>query len=364
MRRPIALTGTLIAFGLVAGACGASDGDDAKSSSAATVISADRCAKNKAAGTITFLTSFDYAAAASIIDVVSAADQGYYSDVCLEVKLQPGFSSANVALVSADTAQMTSLGSFSEVAVANSQGAGLVAVGVEGHTSIEELLIEKSANITDLKQLEAKSIGIKGAIPYSLRAMLAAKGVDEKKITQIEVDFNPVVLFQTDIVALPVYKSNEPGQLDAQGFAGKYSVFDPHDSAIPASFAVFATSKAFAKKHPSAVADFLRATLKGFQYAADNPDAAVAASLKRSDPKLYFSPTGEAFRWKTELNLVRTSTAKGAAIGAIDAKALGAEVEALITLGVIAKGSVDVASSINDTFMREITKNGELIWGE
>lgn len=374
MRRPTGLIiGTLLGLGLVAGACSTSSDDASTAASpgptstaaAATAdgkISAERCAKNKEAGTITFLTSFDYAAAASIIDVVSAADQGYYSALCLDVKLQPGFSSSNVALVSAGTAQMTSLGSFSEVAVANSQGAGLVAVGVEGHTSIEELLVEKAANITDLKQLEGKSMGIKGAIPYSLRALLAAKGVDEKKITQIEVDFNPVVLFQTDIVALPVYKSNEPGQLDAQGYAGKYTAFDPRNDNIPASFAVFTTSKSFAQKHPTAVADFLRATLKGFQYAADKPDAAVSATLKRSDPKLYFNPAGEAFRWKTELDLVRSSTPKGSAVGSIDAAALQAEVDSLVKLGVIGKGSVDVPASINSSFMNEITKNGELIW--
>lgn len=373
MRPTTALSGALLAFALVAGACGGDDGDDASPSTAAATegtdgaaaggaFPADRCEKNKAAGTITFLTSFDYAAAASIIDVVAAEDQGYFKAVCLDVKLQPGFSSSNVATVSSGAAQMTSLGSFSEVAVANAQDAELVAVAVEGHTSVEELLVENTANITDLKQLEGKSMGIKGAIPYSLRALLAAKGVDEAKITQIEVDFNPVVLFETDIVALPVYKSNEPGQLDAQGYAGKYTAFDPRDSDIPASFAVYTTSKAFAEEHPTAVADFLRASLKGFEYAAANPAEAVAASLKRTDPNLFLGSEGETFRWKTELELVTSSTPEGAAIGSIDEKALQAELDALVDLGVIEKGSVDVKASVDAGFMAEITKDGELIW--
>jgi len=373
MRRPNLLVGAIVALGLLAGACG-SDTDDAGSAKASTTtaggeaatgggaISAERCKQNQAAGTITFLTSFDYAAAASIIDVVAADDQGYFKAMCLDVKLQPGFSSSNVAVVAAGTAQMTSLGSFSEVAVANAKGAGLVAVAVEGHTSIEELLVEKAANITDLKQLEGKSMGIKGAIPFSLRALLAAKGVNESKITQIEVDYNPVVLFETDIVALPVYKSNEPGQLDAAGYNGKYTVFDPRDSKIPASFAVYTTSKAFAKAHPTAVADFLRAGLKGFEWAAANPEAAVTASLKRSDPKLFLSPAGETFRWKTERELVQSSTPSGQAVGAIDVAALQAEVDTLVSLGVIAKNSVDVKASVDESFMKEITKDGKLLY--
>ncbi len=374
MRRSMAALGTLAALTLITAACGADDsagtapsttaagGSSSVTTGAGGSFPAERCDANKAAGTITFLTSFDYAAAASIIDVIAADDQGYFKAMCLDVKLQAGFSTANVPAVSANTAQMTSLGSFSEVAVANAQDAGLVAVGIEGHTSIEELLVRNDANITDLKQLEGKAMGIKGAIPYSLRAMLAKQGVDETKITQIEVDFNPVVLFDTDIVALPAYKSNEPGQLDANGYAGKYSSFDPGKESIPASFAVFTTSKDFAAKHPTAVADFLRASLKGFEYAAANPEAAVKASLARTDPSLFLSAEGETFRWTTERELVRSSTPAGQPVGAVDEQALQAELDALIDLGVVDKGKVDVAASIDASFMKEITDGDKVIW--
>lgn len=380
MRRTIGLLGAALALALTATACG---GDDDEGSSATTTAAGtaapggtgegstsgpgttfppERCEKNRSAGTINFLTSFDYAAAASIVDVVAAEEQGYFAALCLDVKLQPGFSSANVATVSAGAAQMTSLGSFSEVAVANAQGAGLVAVAVEGHTAIDELLVENDAGITELGQLEGKAIGIKGAIPYSVRAMLAKHGVDESTITQIEVDFNPVVLFETDIVALPAYKSNEPGQLDAKGYAGRYTAFDPQDDDIPGSFAVFTTSKEFATEHPTAVADFVRASLKGFEWAAANPDAAVAASVARTDPSLYLSPEGETFRWKTELALVQSNTPDGEPVGAIDVEGLEAELAMLESLGVVEAGEVDVASSIDTSFMDDITENGKLIW--
>lgn len=373
-RTPQRLLSSILPLALAAGLAVACGGDDSAGEPGTTAVTDGaaaaptteftdaRCEQNKAAGTITFLTSFDYAAAASIIDVVAAQDQGYFEALCLDVKLQPGFSTTNVAAVSAGTAQMTSLGSFSEVAVANSQDAELVAVAVEGHTSIEALLVENSANITELKQLEGKSMGIKGAIPFSLRALLASEGVDEAKIKQIEVDFNPVVLFETEIVALPVYKSNEPGQLDAQGYGGKYTAFDPGDSKIPASFAVFTTSRAFADEHPTAVADFLRAVLKGFEYATANPGEAVAASVKRTDPNLFLRLEGETFRWDTERELVISSTPRGVAVGTMDEAALQAELDALIELGVVEDGSVDVASSVDVSFMNDIVSNGKLIW--
>ena len=47
----------------------------------------DRCAANEAAGTITYLSGFDFAATASIVDVVVAEEAGYYDELCLDVEL-------------------------------------------------------------------------------------------------------------------------------------------------------------------------------------------------------------------------------------------------------------------------------------
>lgn len=372
--RPLRLLAVAVAAAIAVGACGGDDGGDAQGATSTSAASSDgagatiggfppqRCEANRKAGKLLFLTSFDYAAAASIADVVAAKEQGYYDDVCLDVELQAGFSTANVSVVAAGRAQMTSLGSFSEVAVANNSDADLVAVGVEGHTSIDELLVNNDKGVTELTDLTGKNIGIKGAIPFSIRAMLAKAGVDESTLKQIEVGFNPVVLFEQDIAALPGYKSNEPFQLDAAGYKGRYSVFDPRDSDIPASFAVFATSQSYAKEHPTAVADFLRATLHGFDWAAANPDAAVAATLARSDPKNFFTPEGEKFRWTTEATLVKDTTPDGKPVGVVDRKALEEEIDFLVTAGVIPKGKVDVDAASDPSFVEEVTDGSQVVW--
>ena len=358
----VRLTAVLIASVLVLAACGDDDGGGSVAGDAAGLAAVDpeRCAANQAAGEILFLTSFDFAAAASIIDVVVADELGYFAELCLDVTLQAGFSSANVAAVAAEQAQMTSLGSFSEVAVANASDADLLAVAVLGKTSVEALLVEGDSAITELADLPSAPMGVKGAIPYSVRAMIAEAGVDEDEITQIQVDFNPIVLFETDIESLPVYKSNEPAQLEAQGLG--FRTFDPADLDIPASFAVFTTSRAFAEAHPTAVADFLRAAIRGFEHAADDPAGAVARTLARSDPEYFFSPEGETFRWITERDLVIASTPVDQPLGAIDLDALTAEVGRLQDLGVIAPGSVDVAGSADGRFVEEIFTGTELVW--
>ena len=61
-------------------------------------ISDEECAANKAAGKITYLSSFDFSASASIVDVIVAKEKGYFEDMCLDVELKPGFSTTNYPL--------------------------------------------------------------------------------------------------------------------------------------------------------------------------------------------------------------------------------------------------------------------------
>ena len=83
---------------------------------AGAAFPADRCAANKAAGPITYLSSFDFAASASIVDVVVAKAKGYYEAMCLDVTLKSSFSVDNYPQVAANEAQFSSGGSFSEMA--------------------------------------------------------------------------------------------------------------------------------------------------------------------------------------------------------------------------------------------------------
>src|SRR5688572_23125077 len=107
-RQRTILSSSFAAIVLVTAACGSDDeggADDdattttavvaatsAAATSAAAGISdvdpalpfpADRCAANQEAGTITYLSSFDYAASASIVEVIVAEQKGYFDALCL-----------------------------------------------------------------------------------------------------------------------------------------------------------------------------------------------------------------------------------------------------------------------------------------
>jgi NitT/TauT family transport system substrate-binding protein len=327
----------------------------------------ERCAANEAAGTITYLSGFDFAATASIIDVIMADQQGYYEELCLDVELQPSFSTANYPIVASGEAQIASGGSFSEVVnYAAANEADLVALAVEGRTAIDSLIL-KPGSAPTLEDLAGTTIGVKGAIPPSVAAMLATAGlVEGDDYETVLIDgFDPLTHITLDgIVGFPGYKSNEPGQLERAGV--EFDLFDPTEYDIPGSFGVLLTSRSFLEDHPIAAEDFLRATMRGLADALADPETAAATAVElveaNGNPN-FLSPEGEAFRWAIDTELLTTQTPEGTGYGIPDAELLQAEVDAYAAVGLFGEtGAPDIAPRFDATFIESVYDGDQVIW--
>jgi NitT/TauT family transport system substrate-binding protein len=337
-----------------------SDGD-----AAAAPFDDERCATNESMGTITYVSSFDFAASGGIVDVIAAEAEGFFDEVCLDVEIQPGFVPSNGQIVASGQAQFSSAGSFGELVNSNVNGdAGLVAIGQYGHTAIEALLVPADSEIQALSDVAGTTMGIKGDVPYSLQIMLADAGVERGSYEEILLDgFDPVAHLELGIDSLPVYKSNEPAQLDAQGI--EYRLFDPLDEEIPASFGIMFTSQSFLDENPTVVQDFMRASLKGMEWAMENQEDAVAHCFElinaAGNPN-FLAEEGEGFRWTTESALIEETTPEGYAVGQLVTPRLGEEVDALTEVGVFAE-QPDHESMFDTSVVDDLVDSeGELSW--
>ena len=393
-RRATAVAG-LLAFGVVTAACGSDSGSSADTANATTAapesaaettaaptteaaststeasgvtaagISAERCQANKDAGKITFLTSFDFAAAASILDVVVAKDKGYFDKMCLDVELKPGFSTSNYPLVASNQAQFSSAGSYTEILNFSTGGAKFEAIADYGKIPIEALLVRDDGKITQLSDLKDKTIGVKGDLPPSIVAMLAAAGLQRgKDYKEVLLDgFDPKAHLQQAIDALPVYKSNEPGQLDAAGI--KYKLFDPADEGTPGTFALFYTTPDFLSKHPTAAEDFVRAAFKGYDDAVADPAAAVKISvdaINAAGNQAFLTEAGETYRWQQESATVAKGTPSGP-VGLIDPAVFKNEVDAYTKAGVFKNGAPSMDGTYDEAVAAGLhDSSGQLIW--
>ena len=343
--------------------------DEGMSIVAGEPIPDGRCDANREAGPITYLTGFDFAATASMIDVFVAQERGYFEDLCLDVDIQPSFSTANYPLVSSGAAQFASGGSFSEVLnFAAANDADLLTLTVEGRTPIDGLILKPGAAAT-LEDLEGATIGVKGKLPPSIAAMLATAGlVEGENFQTVLLDgFDPVAHIAVDgIVGFPGYKSNEPGALDRAGV--EYDLFDPIDYGIPGSFGVLYTSAAFAQEHPTATQDFVRATMRGLADALADPaeaaEIAIGLVTAGGNPN-FLSVEGEAYRWATDAALLNDSYEADEPLGVPDLRLLQSEVDAYQGVGLFADEPPALADAVADELTAAVyDAEQQVIWPE
>lgn len=361
----------LLTLAFVVTACGGDDDTSVASGDLDVVdgetFPADRCEANQAAGTISYLTGFDYAATASIVEVLVADAKGYFDELCLDVDIAASFSTANYPLVAANDAQFSSSGSFSELASFSAvNDADLVALAVEGRVAIDSLMVKPGFD--SLESLAGTTIGVKGKLPPSIAAMLAEVGlVEGTDFDTLLLDgFNPIAHFEIEgISAVPGWKSNEPGALERAGVP--FTLYDPADYDIPGSFGLIYTNRTFLDEHPTAAEDFMRAAMRGLADAIDDPAEAAAIAVElingNGNPN-FLSPEGEAFRWATDAQLISDTTPSDSFPGVPDAEQLAAEIEAYEAVGLYGDAG---APSVDGRFDPDMVAGfyddqGSIIW--
>lgn len=354
--RPIvaALVSTVLIGALAA--CGSSDGPAGKQGSAA---SAERCKQNQDAGKITYMSGYYWQASASIMEVIAADKLGYFNDLCLDVELQPGSGdvSQNAKLVAAGKVQV---GPLSEQDVMTSNASGLKVLGVSSYSNAGLDVLMTGTDIKDLKDLEGKTLGHKGWVPVGVQAMLAEAGVDMKKVKQVKVGYDPGVLPRGQVDALVGFVSNEPNQLKEAGEDVK--VWEPTDFDVPGSLGAYSVNPAWAKKHPTAAQDFLRAVFKAYSYCAGSEHVEECIGYQHDLAGAESDEKHESAIWRTEVQVATDNPTQGR-FGSVDPDNVAA-LAGVVTTYAGQKVTPEQAASWFDTSFAEavVDDDDKVIW--
>lgn len=326
--------------------------------SGAPIVSKGRCATNRAAGTITYLTGFQWEASVGILDPIAAKAEGFYADLCLSVDLVPGTGdpAASGQLVAAGKATLTELGSPDDAIhdLAGSPSIPVDAVATYGNTTIDTLLTMPS--VTNLRDLDGKTLGYKGAMPPDVTAMLENAGVKITSLKEISVGYDPTILPRGEVQALTAYKSNEPIQLKDDGY--KVRQWDPAKFGLKGAFNVLDVNRSWAKAHPAALEDFLRATFKAFYYCRQHAHVCVEAAAKY---QAGYPVRQNVQRWQVESGIVMKTLLAGHGVGYQDVAQWQPEYDLLKHYHLVDR-SVDLASIIDPSYVDAIYHGGSLIW--
>jgi ABC-type nitrate/sulfonate/bicarbonate transport system substrate-binding protein len=340
---------------LVAGLLGVAAGPAAVA--ATPLISPARCAANKAAGTITFVTGFEFEATVGTIDPTAAAADGLFKDLCLSVSIKPGTGnpSPTAQTVAAGKATIAELGSASDVITTNANGIDTVGIAMYGNVNAIELIT--MAKTTNLKQLQGETLGYKGAMPPEITAMLVKAGVNLKKVKQVGVGYDPTILPRGQVQALTGYKSNEVPTLEADHY--KIRTWDPDNYGVKGTFNALVANPAFAAAHPTAVEDFLRASFEAYRSCEANSAPCLSALAKQSQSG--FDTASNKARWVVESGLVDHSLLPGKGLGAETVAQYTPELKLLLADKLIPH-TVNLAKVVAPQYVNAIEKGGKLVW--
>ncbi len=304
---------------------------------------------------ITFMAGFQPQANLPFVGAYVAQEKGFFRDQGLDVEIQHSDGSQHLQLLLAGQVDITTANGAS-VLKRNDQGFPVVSIALIGQKPETGFAVAASSGINSPADWPGKTLGYKGSVPAEFFAVARATRVDPDKVKQVRVGFDPRVLSEGQVDILPVFFSNEPDTLDKIGF--KTRVFDPKDFGVESLGLTYIATRDFINKNPDTAERFLKAVLRGIEFADQNRDAALDIVMKYAPQQ---DRDHQRFMMNTELDRAKTDLTLHNGIGWQTQEQWQRAADSLLEFSGIEK-KLDVSQVFTDQFLKQAYKNGKLQW--
>ena len=219
--------------------------------------------------------------------IFAALEKGYYKEEGLNVKIVPTKGTAEaIQSVESGVSQLGFI-DVPSLVIARANGATVKVVSVIYQKAPFTIFsLNPGANATTLKSLEGLKVGTgSGSFVSNItRAMMRNNGLDPNKLQTVNVEPSARVamLASGNIPAVDFYIMSKPG-IDRAVKNAKVSTLLLADFGLDLYSNGIGAKETYLKEHPDIVKKFVRATLRGYQFAFKNPKE--AAVLERNTAK-------------------------------------------------------------------------------
>lgn len=223
----------------------------------------------------TVTVALDWTPNTNHVGLYVAREKGFYKDAGLDVNILPYSDTAAGVLVNNRLADfgVAGVGFYSQRAA----GADLKAVyGIVQHETGRLVFSGDRHDIVSPKDLAGKTYGGFGsAWENALITNIIKNDGGEGEVKTVTLGTSAYQALSTGAVDFTLEIVTWEG-VQAQLLGEKLSAFKYSDYGVPdEQTTVLVSSEAYLKEHPDAARAFLKATLKGYAYAADHPDEAA-----------------------------------------------------------------------------------------
>lgn len=211
-----------------------------------------------------------------------AEQQGFYATENLKVNIVPGGPAVITLdkLVSKEV-DFALVADAIEVLQAVEAGKPVVAVAALFQKNANVWISLDEKNITRAKDMIGKRIGVRPLAEVAYRILLAAAGIDREQVKDNEVvieDFTIRPVIEGEVDVLHDFALDGPVFAKRQGH--NINVLTLADEGILLPNQILLVRKDLLEANPDLVERFVRATLKGWNIAVNNPEEGVKATLK------------------------------------------------------------------------------------
>ncbi len=247
---------------------------------------------------MTFMAGYKPQANLPFVGVYVAQEKGFFKEEGLKVAIEhsPG-SGEHLQLTATGKVQVTTQDAAVLLKRRADPGLPLVSIALIGQKGQQAFAALETSGMSTIQDWKGHTVGFKGTPPPDLFALLSAAGLKTEDVELVNVGFDPRLLTEGKVDVYPVYKSNEPYLIRSWGY--ELVLWDAADFNVPTLGLAYVTSEETLRTQPEQLKRFLRAALRGIQYAADHPEEAVEIVVQYAGPET--DPDHMRFMLETEL---------------------------------------------------------------
>ncbi len=309
---------------------------------------------------VTFMAGFKPQANLPFVGAYVAQEKGFFAEQGLEVDIKhvstPG---ENFRFLSLGEVQFSTGDAATIIERAGDDPPlGIVAIALIGQRGQQGFAVLADSGIVTPADWAGKRAGYKGTQPTpDFLAILNASGIDSSEVETVRVGFSPQVLTEGEVDIFPLFLSNEPYTLNELGY--ELTLFEAADFGAPTLGLTYVTTQEYLSENPDIVLRFLKAVLRGIEYARDNRDEAIDIVLRFATQE---DPNHMRFMMDTELDASLSDLSNEFGAGWMTGDQWQALHDYLVELGGIPAPLADVSVTYDYRFIQQAYEDGELVW--
>ncbi len=282
-----------------------------------------------------------------------ALDKGWYAEEGISLTIIPGGPDVTAADLVASGTRDFGTGLLADLIVSIQKGKSLVGIAQIQQKNGLVLVAKKSSGIDRPQAFAGKKVGVwLGSWEAQFDALMAKVGLKSGQFELVSQGWSmdPFLKGELDVASAMTY--NEYQVVLEQGVKPEeLNVVDYADYGLAFPGDVLLTSRRLAEQNPDLCVRMVRASLRGWQYALENPDEAAEIVLKYDETGVQTRQHQQAMM-REMAKLVQTN---GHPLGYSDQVTLQNVIDLLLQYKVLG-GPVNAQDVWNDSFWQQATK--------